>query len=919
MASFIHDVLIHLQQKSVDFSQLTFVLPSKRAGTFLKHDLSRVSTKPLFSPVIISIEEFVEELSQLQKIPNLELLFEFYEVYCLTTPEDQRDNFDSFLKWAQILLQDFNEIDRYLIDPKHIFDYLSAIKDINHWSVEENQTPLIKHYLSFWKNLNSYYTNLSEHLIEKGKGYQGLIYREAVENLENYIQSNSDKQHIFVGFNALNNAETRIIQELLHSDMANIFWDIDQTFLDHEIHDAGHFIRKYKNNWRYFNTNAFQWAHDYYSEEKNVNVIGTPKNVGQAKFVGELLNTLKSKNPSLQKTALVLGNENLLIPVLNSIPKSIEALNVTMGLSLDAIPLASLFETLFLMNIDRKSTCYFKDVIEVLSHPFIKSLFDSESGNNAEKLISSIQKNNLIFLSKDKLLDVSKNHETEIILLFESWNNNPSLGLEKCQRLILHIKQHLDQNKKDNLLALEYLYKFNEIFNSLIELNTKHRKIQSLKILFELYKEILQSETLDFQGEPLQGLQIMGMLESRVLDFDTVIIASVNEGILPSGKSNNSFIPFDVKLENGLPTFKEKDAVYTYHFYRLLQRAKNIYIIYNTEPDTLNAGEKSRFITQLEIENIHNLNQIIVSPGLPKLNLKLRRMQKNDAIMSRIEKVFKKGVSPSSLLTYIRNPFDYYAEKILGIKEYDDVEEVVAANTLGTVIHETLRELYKPTLGSFLTEEMIKGMSLKTNECIEKHFKIFYKEGDMKKGKNFIILEIAKHYVQKFLKSEQLSLQQGNTIKILELESDVRTAMTIEGVSFPVTLNGQIDRIDEFNGVVRIIDYKTGKVLQNQVEIVDWELLTTDYDKFGKSFQILMYASILNNNKPFQKPIEAGVISFKNLSAGFLKFQKKDKMGAGAHKESLITPDTIDGFNKELNKLILEIYNSEIDFIEKEI
>ena len=432
-------------------------------------------------------------------------------------------------------------------------------------------------------------------------------------------------------------------------------------------------------------------------------------------------------------------------------------------------------------------------------------------------------------------------------------------------------------------------------------------------------KKYFSSETLDFQGEPLQGLQIMGMLESRVLDFETVIIASVNEGILPSGKSNNSFIPFDVKLENGLPTYKEKDAVYTYHFYRLLQRAKNIYIIYNTEPDALNAGEKSRFITQLEIEKIHNLNQLIVSPGLPKLNLNLRRMQKNDAIMSRIEEVYKKGVSPSSLLTYIRNPLDYYADKILGIKEYDDVEEVVAANTLGTVIHETLRELYEPSLKLFLTEEMIKSMSLKTNACIEKHFKIFYKEGDMNKGKNYIILEIAKHYVQSFLKAEQQLLHQGNTIKLLQIETDVKTTISIDGIPFPVTLNGQIDRIDEFNGVVRIIDYKTGKVLQNQVEIVDWESLTTDYDKFGKSFQILMYASILNNNNAFQKPIEAGVISFKNLSGGFLKFQKKDKMGAGAHKDSLIVQNTFNDFNKELHKLILEIFNSEIDFIEKEI
>ena len=918
MTSFIHDVLKRLQSQSVDFSKLTFILPSKRAGTFLKNELSLIASEPLFSPYILSIEEFVEELSQLKQLSNIELLFEFYSVYLNEVAIEEADSFDAFLKWAQILLQDFNEIDRHLIDPDHIFDYLNAIKDIDHWSLQSDQTTLIKQYLSFWKNLKTYYTNFGSHLINKGVGYQGLIYREAVENIENYIQSNPNKQHVFLGFNALNKAESHIIQALLHTEIAEIYWDIDVSFLNNDIHDAGHFIRQHKKNWPFFKSNPMNWIHNYYTGKKNITIIGTPKNVGQAKYIGELLHDLKKQEHSFHKTAIVLGNENLLIPVLNSIPKEIDAINVTMGFSINAITLASLFERLFLMHKDGNSNYHYKDVIEILSHQFITSLFDSDTGNIAEHLITQIQTNNLIFLTKESLLEETKNKEAIITLLFGDWSNDPKFALDQCLSLVLHIKNTLDKNKNANLLALEYVYRFNEVFNSLVQINSKYHHIGSIKTLFELFKEVLSTETLDFQGEPLQGLQIMGMLESRVLDFDTVIISSVNEGILPSGKSNNSFIPYDVKLENGLPTYKEKDAVYTYHFYRLLQRAKNIYIIYNTEPDALNTGEKSRFITQLEIEGTHDLNQIIISPRLPKLDLKLRQIKKTKEVLSDIDSVFHKGLSPSSLLTYIRNPIAFYAQKILRINESDEVEEIVAANTLGTVIHETLRELYAPFLNAFLTIEIIKGMVPKVDDSVENHFKIFYKQGDLKKGKNLIIFEIAKRYVLNFLDQEMQSLKDGNSIKLLMVETNVSTEIELNDISFPIKLKGQIDRVDEFNGVTRVIDYKTGRVLQNQVEIVNWEEITTDYSRYGKSFQILLYAFIMNNNKKFHEPIEAGIISFKNLSAGFLKFAKKDRIGNGAKKESLITQDFLEAFYVELKKLILEIHNPEIDFIEKQ-
>ena len=919
MTSFINDVLISLKNKEVDISQLTFVLPSKRAGIFLKHELSKISSQTLFSPYILSIEEFVEELSQLKQLSNVELLFEFYEIYLKNINRENPDTFDAFSKWAQILLQDFNEIDRYLIPQEQIFNYLSAIQDINHWSLQDNQTQLVKNYLSFWKKLNITYTNFTNHLINKGLGYQGLIYREAVENLESYIQANQLKKHIFIGFNALNTAESTIIQELLHNELAEIYWDIDNVFINTTNHDAGLFLRNHKNHWKYYKTHPFKWISKNYMAKKNISVIGIPKNVGQAKYIGELLFNLKKEKNTLIKTAVVLGDENLLIPVLNSIPKNIDTLNITMGLPLRIIPLASLFEKLFLLHKDNKTKFYYKDVISLLSHQFIGPLFNNGGEDLTNMIISNIQTNNLVFLSKETLIGLSNEKEPILTLLFGSWENSPKIALQNCFDLIFLIKDALTEKKNENLLSLEYLFKFNEVFNALNELNSKHNYINTIKILHSLYIEILNRETLDFQGEPLEGLQIMGMLESRVLDFETVIISSVNEGILPSGKSNNSFIPFGVKIENGLPTYKEKDAIYTYHFYRLLQRAKNIYILYNTEPDVLNGGEKSRFITQLEIENIHNLKQIIVAPKTPKIKTHLISVPKTDIMMSKIRAVSLKGFSPSSLTNYMRNPLDFYYQKVLGIREQDTVEEIVASNTLGTVIHNTLEDLYNPFVGKFLSVESMKTIKTNASEKVLYHFSDIYKKGDITKGKNLIVLEIAKRYISNFLKLEIETLKQGNTIKIIAVEAKSEISLIIPELDFPITIKGTVDRVDEFNGITRIIDYKTGKVELNNVEIVNWEEITTDYTKYSKSFQILTYAYMLNKEKALKFPLEAGIISFKNLKRGFLKFSKKDKIGIGATKDSQITQDTLDSFYNELKTLILEICNPNIPFTEKEV
>ncbi|OIQ27729.1 MAG: hypothetical protein BM564_11670 [Bacteroidetes bacterium MedPE-SWsnd-G2] len=920
MTNFIETVVADLILKEVDFSNTIFVLPSKRAGTFLRNSISEQLKQTIFAPEIFSTEEFIASICQMEYATPTELLFFFYDVYLSTMPEEEKESFDSFSKWAQIILQDFNEIDRFLIPPKQIFDYLGAIQDINHWSVATEQTTQIKSYLKFWNALPLYYSALKKRLININRGYQGLVYREAVSNLEAYKNATKTNRHVFIGFNALNKAEENIIQELLDNDNSDIYWDIDQCFLDNTQHDAGHFMRQHKKNWHYFRTHPFNWATQDYQNSKQIKALGAPKNVGQIKLIGQLIEDLKSSGHQMQKTAVVLGNESLLLPLLNSIPENVGPINITMGMPLNTVPLAALFEDLFRIHKTKPTKYYHKDIRAILSNPQVNALFQDEQVNYAQNILQHLQKENKTYLKTEELIKLCPPKECIIELLFGNWANHPTTAIKSCKSLLFALKTTYQDEPSKNALILEYLYRFLTVFNELETLNKTHNHIYTVSTLHILYREIIKSETLDFQGEPLKGLQIMGMLESRVLDFETVIISSVNEGILPAGKSNNSFIPFDVKLEHNLPTYKEKDAVYTYHFYRLLQRAKNVYIIYNTQADVLKGGEKSRFITQLEIENRHKIHHEIVVPKAPKLETNLKSVIKTEGVIERLKQISKNGFSPSSLTNYIRNPIDFYKQSILRIRSFEDVEETVAANTLGSVIHHVLEEFYEPYIDSILKEEYISKMIPKIKPTVEKYFKEFYKEGDLSSGQNLIIFEIAQRLVLNFLKTEKKQISEGNDIIILSLEADYKIKLDFDELDYPVYLRGAVDRVDLYNGTLRIIDYKTGKVDASQVSVIDWEDITTDYKKYSKSFQVLCYALMLQQASTYNLPYEAGIISFKNLNASdsFLKFHKKES-STSRTKDTQITQETLDAFYAELKTLILEINNISIPFDEKEV
>ncbi|WP_456463427.1 PD-(D/E)XK nuclease family protein [Lutibacter sp.] len=908
MKSFISKVVDAIFSEYEKYDNLIFVLPSQRACLFLKEEILKKIATSSFLPKIISIENYIQEIGNINLIDNTQLLFEFYSIYKQNIPKDKIESFDVFSQWATIALHDFNEIDSYLVSPKEFFTNLSDIKKLNEWFQDKKPTKLAVNYLQFFEYLQILYQDLSKKLKDNKFGYQGLIYREAKNNLEFYINKNKNNHIIFAGFNALNKAEEIIIQELLNNNIATVYWDANESILN-SSNEAGVFLRKYKNEWSYYKNNPFLWVENEKQPNKNINIIGAPKNNTQIKYVGELISKLNDFN----NTAFILADENLLTLALNSLPNNVKNINITMGYPLKDIPIANLFEKLFRLHLNQQKfnkieeqQFYYKDVLEVLNNPFLNKV---QGSNLLQKISTQIKSENNIFLTVTLLKKyISRNEVAKLTHLFSLFNfsNDINKIIKQCSELILNLKQYSVGVEK------EYLYRFYTVFQQLETLNKTYNHITDLKTLALFYNQILQNEKLFFQGEPLQGLQLMGMLETRALDFETVIITSVNEGILPAGKNESSFIPFDAKKYFGLPTYQEKDSIFSYHFQRLLQRTNNIYLIYNTETDGYGSGEKSRFLTQLEINN-PTITKTIISPKVQYIELPLIQIKKTAEVLEKLKKVFTKGISPSALATYIYNPIRFYEQKILAIKEGNEVEEIIESNTMGSVIHGVLEAMYKPYIGKILIEDNIVEMQKKCSTLLHRYFEKLYSKGNIISGKNKLIFEISKNYINRFLKQELALINQKKQLKIIALEENLSTEIIIDGIDFPIKINGFVDRIDELDGITRIIDYKTGKVEARELKLSDFSVITEDY-KYTKAMQVMLYSYLYSSKVNMSNiKLQSGIISFKNLSSGFLKVNLSEEPRG---KNYDITEEKIQNFMNEIKNLIYEILNPETPFTE---
>ena len=900
MNSFIIDTVQKLKEK--DISKSHFVLPSRRSAQAFSKELYKNKRESFLAPKIQSIEEFIESVADTNIISNLDTLFEFYKVYQEHTHPNKQEPLEQVYNWGQSIIQDFNEIDRYNIDAEQFFGNLKAIKDLEHWSKSEVKTDLVQNYIEFWNSLPRYYFALKQELKLKHKSYQGMAYLEAKANLPKYLEAHQ-KQIYFIGFNALNSCEEDMFKHVVQKNRGNIFWDIDQTLLSENT--AGLFLRNYAKNWQIYKDKALSPSCNTFTDSKKINFYGVAKKIGQAKLVGQILSDLDEEE--LEQTALILGDETLLQPILNSLPKNVKNVNVTMGLPLASTSLTSLFEVMFKIRMLNEEVVYYESLISILAQPNMKEQFQRES----IMIQKNLTVNNIIFQNKKEFFEKWDHLDAKFLKVIRTIIDTKDISVDEIIDKCLSVIEQLKPDDNQDNITLEYFFGFKKLFTKLKNLLNKSELIQDFKIFNQIYLDILSKETLDFEGSPYNGLQIMGMLESRVLDFKNVIITSVNEGILPAGKSQNSFIPFDLKKAYKLPTFKEKDAVYAYHFFRLIQRANHCHFIYNNSTSGIEKAEKSRFLVQLETFKApkHTLQNITVSAKSDSKEKSLEAISKTPEMISKVKSLLHHGISPSALTTYIRNPIDFYQRYVLGLKDIEEMEQDITYSALGTIIHDCLDLLYKEFLDKELKPENIDKMLKACPQVIDELLEQKYQKDVLTFGKNLIDSEIAKQQVKRFLIQEKQTLK-NNSIKIIELETTNVKLLDIQGLNFKIKLKGTVDRVDLYNSKLRITDYKTGKVEDKQLKIPEgWNDFIEDYT-YSKAFQILFYALLKENQ--LDENSQAGIISFKNLKAEFMRCKSTTKP-----EDNL--KELVKKFKLELEALILDILNPDIPFTEKSV
>lgn len=891
MQTFLED-FVEYYTTNFDFklANHTIVLPSKRSVAALKKTFASHHNS-LWLPDIIDIVTFIKKVSQLEILDHQETLLEFHKVYASIQKNKEFDNFENFYSWASILINDFNEIDRFLVNSYQFFEHHKSIKTLNYFG--EQKTEMIKSYIKFWEKLPQYYEAFKIHCLQHNIANQGLAYRIASEKIDDYLV----KHHfpiVFLGFNAFNKAEEQIVESCLQNQQGYLVWDIDQKYLIDTTHPASTFIKNYQKRWSHYNDYLVTFTSDLYTRPKQINTHSCPKYIGQAKSVANILQDMSPKD--IRDTAIVLNDENLLFPLLNSIPKSIQEVNITMGLALNKSPITDFIDLLISHQVKYKDQLSYDMMTQLLNH----KLICQNSSIKLEPIKSYLDNNEaLIYSFKDFNKLYMNNSPEQLFLCCLKLYSEPKEFIEAILTFITSILNSKAPKFETYLLA------YKNIFTKLIEIIKTNPNL-NYKAVDIVFRDLEESEKLSFKGSKDSGLQIMGMLESRLLDFKTIIFTSVNEGILPAGKTDNSYITYDLKKQYGMPTHTEKDAIYAYHFFRLLQRAEHCHIIYDNDQTGFNKGEKSRFLSYLEIFKSKNHKFVSKTFSLSTQIKKPKPIEvhKTPDILIKLQNLTQSGLSPTALTTYILNPILFYKRYILKVKEPESKDKVINHRDFGTLVHSTVEELYKnkSNLDHTYIEECLKIYP----SILRSKFDHIYAKDFYKTGANRIKFEIANASLERFFKQE-LKFQKHSNLKIYDIEKPVESLLKIG--ENKIKLKGHIDRVDRYNNELRIIDLKTGDVQSTDLKFNDFNLLITDYE-YAKAFQILFYALVYSKNIQIDS-LKAGIISFKNLNQWFipLKYNNNSNIDKSILKE----------FEYYLGQLIIEILDPHIPFKEKDV
>lgn len=834
MNSFLGEVAQQLYAKyGTQISNLTIVFPNRRATRFFAQELAQVVEQPIWQPKFASIDDLVRQLTSLEVAHELTLIDELYRQYnlCFT---HSKESFDLFYSWGKLLLSDFDTIDKYMIDPALLYSNMSDLRELedllgdefpekelilNFWRrVKTNQRERSQHFATFdniWSTLNQLYVAYRTALIEQGIGYSGMIYRQAAQ-LGNEDRLEGDDHYVFVGFNALNRCEQIILERLKEAERAEFFWDGDSYFVNNKSEEAGLFLRR---NIAKFSPEYHAPSH--FGQPKNIEVIKAPNDIMQCKSVERALQKILDADKTIdQRTAIVLTDESLLPILTYSLPSHIEDINITMGASLTQSAPYLFFERVVSLERNRTDAGYYlEDILSLLSHPYI--------GRNCDcaNLLSKIQELKNIYFTTTEILNQSHLDDPtreKLSLLFDTSHNRPvSIELIDRYQLILdNFAHNTSDDDKSSVDNNEFTLALKSNLAQLKEVISKNKEEISISLLHSLLGKVNANTRIPYDGDPLKGLQIMGILESRTLDFENIIILSLSDENFPGNRATNSFIPVNLRRGFGLPTIVESGAMWSYYFYRLISRAKNITLVYSTSQQDSATGEQSRFIYQLEYESPHQIKHVGVDLQVQSHKAaEPIEITKDPQMISTLAAI---RYSPSSIRCYINCPMQFYFERIAKIPQQRDYTLEIEPSQNGSILHWAIEDLYKPLIpskyGGAATEVWLNREALQEYldddstiiESIEKATKEILGSRAEVDQMRVSINHMSQLVLQQIRNIITIDINDRSLSSIAKLESPLEYQLSLDN-NRQINIRGIADRIDILNDKkIRIIDYKSG-------------------------------------------------------------------------------------------------------------
>ena len=919
-----------------NLARTAVVFPNKRAALFFNEYLAKEAGKPIWSPAYITISELFRSMSTLEVADPIKLVCELYKVYRQTT--NSEETLDNFYFWGELLISDFDDADKNLARTQDLFSNLKELKslmgDLSYMDKEqeeaiqqffhnfsiERRTVLKERFISLWDVLGDIYTRFKENLKQQGIAYEGMLYREVMETFQ--TDGLPYDTYVFVGFNVLNKVEHRLFKALKDADKALFYWDYDEFYLNKTHHEAGVFI---KQNLKEFPSPLDASCFNRLDSPKEIHYVASPTENAQARYLPQWIR--KNLTESEKETAVVLCNESLLQPVLHSLPEDVKHVNITMGFPLSQTPVYSFVLALLELQINgfnpNNGRFQFEQVIAVLKHPYTR-----QQTTEAEALEKSLTQDNRFYplpseLKKDEFLSHLFTPVSGILPLTDYL-------LEALQQVavIYRKDKEKEQDEALNQLYRESLFKAYTTFGRIRTLMEEGILNIQPHTFRKLVVRILSTLNIPFHGEPAIGLQVMGVLETRNLDFRHLILLSTNEGQLPKNGGDSSFIPYNLRKAFGMTTIEHKIAVYAYYFYRLLQRAEKVTLMYNNSSDGLNRGEWSRFMLQFLIEWKHPiLLQTLQAKQSPQGSTAIT-LPKTPEVMQKMWHRFSLEankdalLSPSALNCYLDCTLRFYFKYVARLKAPEEVNADIDSATFGSIFHLAAENIYKDLTahGKVINKETIEALlkhPLKLESYVDNAFKeLFFhipqEEKSEYNGTQLINSEVIVRYLRQLLKHDYAYAP----FTFEASEKDVFEEVSIHTPNGDLTtrIGGVIDRMDSKDGILRIVDYKTGGSADKSQSIDS--LFMRDKNRSGYIFQTFLYACIMSRLS--QQRIAPALLYIHRAAAD--DYSPIIRIKEDKEVEEVLDFSIYEGkFREKLQKLLEEIFHPDIPFTQTDV